>query len=118
MKSKNRDFFLEALKIQKNAKRIGFDWQKKEEIFKKIREEIRELKRAIKKGDQKMVEEEFGDLLFSLINLSRHLRINPKIALRKANQKFLKRFQEMKKKISKNATLQEMDRVWEMIKRR
>ncbi|MEO0101244.1 MAG: MazG nucleotide pyrophosphohydrolase domain-containing protein, partial [candidate division WOR-3 bacterium] len=78
MKSKNRDFFLEALKIQKNAKRIGFDWQKKEEIFKKIREEIRELKRAIKKGDQKMVEEEFGDLLFSLINLSRHLRINPK----------------------------------------
>lgn len=63
-----------------------------------------------------MVEEEFGDLLFSLINLSRHLKIDSLTALKKANQKFLKRFKQMKKKIKKNATLKEMDKVWERIK--
>ncbi|MAH73143.1 MAG: nucleoside triphosphate pyrophosphohydrolase [Cellvibrionales bacterium TMED49] len=80
-----------AEKIQKRAAKAGFDWDNIDKVFTKIKEELSELEGAMKEGDQASVEEEFGDLLFSCVNLARHLNINSEQALRKANAKFVTR---------------------------
>lgn len=96
---KNLPSLLEALKIQEKVEKVGFDWDKIEEVEEKVREEERELKEAIAQGDQEKIEEEFGDLLFTLVSISRFLKIDPEEALFKANNKFRKRFRYIEEKI-------------------
>jgi tetrapyrrole methylase family protein/MazG family protein len=114
---------LQAYQIGQRAALVGFDWSRPEEVIKKLREEIGELEDELKKNDPGGVEEEIGDLLFSLANLARHLGLNPELVLRKANQKFKRRFlrleEELRKRTRKRSRpgMAEMDRVWERIKK-
>ena len=86
---------LKSLKIQKKAASLNFDWISKEQVLKKVDEELNELKEALKKRNNKSIEDELGDLFFTLISLSRHLNLDPDQTLRKANQKFINRFNKM-----------------------
>ena len=91
---------IKAQRIQEKAAGVGFDWNTAEEVWLKVQEELVELKVEIQKGTQSKIEEEFGDLLFSLVNYARFMGINPDNALSNANQKFRKRFEKMESKIS------------------
>ncbi len=108
-----------AYRIGEKASRIGFDWRNLEDVWKKVHEEMEELKQA---KDEKHVEEEIGDLLFAIANLSRHLGVNPEDALRKANMKFVERFNKMLSRIYSDGkdpssmTLEELDKYWEEVK--
>jgi MazG family protein len=86
---------LRSLKIQKKAASLNFDWTSTDQVLKKIDEELNELKEALKEKNKKNIEEELGDLFFTLISLSRHLNLDPDQTLRKANQKFVNRFNDM-----------------------
>ncbi len=114
---------LQAYQIGQRVALVGFDWSRPEEVIKKIQEEIRELEAALKKGDTDDVEEEIGDILFSLANLARHLELNPELTLRKANQKFKRRFLRLEEELGKRGRkrsrpgIAEMDKVWERIKK-
>ncbi|MEY4642849.1 MAG: nucleoside triphosphate pyrophosphohydrolase [Pseudomonadota bacterium] len=90
---------LRAVKLQKRAAGQGFDWRDTEGVFAKVEEELAELRQALKATDQAAVEEEFGDLMFTLVNLSRHLDLNPESALRAANRKFEERFRSMEEEL-------------------
>jgi XTP/dITP diphosphohydrolase len=108
---------VKAMRIQEKVKGVGFDWEKTEQVWEKVQEELQELKTEVDKQTDK-IEEEFGDLLFALINYARFIGVNPENALEKTNKKFIKRFQyleaESKKdgKILGEMTLDEMDRYW------
>ncbi len=108
-----------AFRLQQKASKVGFDWEKKEDVWNKVTEEIEELKEAESKSDIDNIEEEMGDLLFSLVNYSRFIGVNPANALRRTNEKFTKRFQYVENEIGKKgkkiyeATLEEMDKYWE-----
>ena len=91
----NMPTILKSLKIQKKAASLNFDWISKDQVLKKVDEELNELKEALKEKNNKKIEDELGDLFFTLISLSRHLNFNPDQTLRKANQKFIKRFNKM-----------------------
>ncbi len=114
---------VKANRIQDKVSGVGFDWEKPEQVFEKVQEELAELQDEIKLGDSEKMESEFGDVLFSMINYARFLNINPENALEKTNKKFIKRFQyleEKAKKINKSLkemTLAEMDIFWEEAKR-
>jgi tetrapyrrole methylase family protein/MazG family protein/ATP diphosphatase len=114
----SRAFFLTS-----KAAKIGFDWPNPQEVLKKVREETEELESAILEKKQAQMTEEIGDILFSIVNLSRHLGIEPEQALRRSNEKFCGRFGQMEKKLqnqgkdTQKATLEEMDKVWEEVKR-
>ncbi|MCF6270638.1 MAG: nucleoside triphosphate pyrophosphohydrolase [Melioribacteraceae bacterium] len=107
-----------AFRLQQKAAKVGFDWEKKEDVWNKVTEEIEEMKEAEKKNDTEHIEEEMGDLLFSLVNYSRFIGINPANALRRTNEKFIKRFQYIENELSKknvkiyDASLEEMDKYW------
>ena len=107
-------------RIQENAANVGFDWEKLEEVYDKVEEELEELKQANSKEE---IEEEFGDLLFSIVNLSRFLNVDPEYALRKATEKFINRFKKMEKLIEKdgksieNLSLDELNEYWEESKK-
>jgi MazG family protein len=88
---------LEGLQLTKKAARIGFDWENPEGILEKLREETGEVERALKSGDRPHIEEELGDLLFAAVNLARFVHIDPEIALKNANAKFVRRFHEMER---------------------
>ena len=110
-----------AEKIGKRAARVGFDWPRSEEVLEKLQEELKEFREVAQK-DREKAEEEFGDILFTLVNYARHLGISPEEALRKTNRKFLRRFQAMEalahargKKLSE-LSLEELDRLWEEAK--
>lgn len=113
---------LKAYKIQSRVSKIGFDWEKPEDVIPKIEEETEELKQAVKSGDKERIEEEVGDLLFSIVNLCRLLRVDPESCLRKTNLKFETRFRKMEKlaasknKSLKDMSLEEMDSLWEQTK--
>jgi len=114
---------LRAHRLQDKASKVGFDWEKKEDAWKKVDEEMRELHHAIKSGKQENVEQEFGDLLFALVNYSRFLGVNPENALRKTVEKFITRFRYIEKQLTEmgkdihSSSLEEMDRLWEEAKR-
>ena len=115
---------LKSKKIQEEVSRVGFDWENISEVVGKVREELDELIIAIGTNDQKNIEEEMGDLLFTIINLSRHLDVDCEIALLKANDKFISRFKELEldlrkenKKLSKSVKL-DMERAWKNVKAR
>ncbi len=91
----NMPTILKSLKIQKKAASLNFDWINKDQVLEKVDEELNELKDALKEKNNKNIEDELGDLFFTLISLSRHLNLDPDQILRKANQKFIKRFNKM-----------------------
>ena len=112
-----------AQKLQKRAAKVGFDWPDTEGPLDKIAEETEELKEAIAVNSKEEIEAEFGDLLFSMVNLARHLGIDANRALHLSNQKFIDRFQKLEKvckseeKQLENMSLEEMDAVWDQIKK-
>lgn len=111
-----------AEKIQSKASKVGFDWNDPLVVLDKIEEETVEIKDAIASGSKAEITEEIGDLLFAVVNLARHLKVDPEQALRLANNKFTKRFNyieadlEAKNKPIKNATLDEMEALWQEAK--
>jgi XTP/dITP diphosphohydrolase len=113
---------VKAMRIQEKARGIGFDWENKAQVWDKVKEEIEELQVEMDAKSDK-IEDEFGDVLFSLINYSRFIDINPEDALEKTNKKFIKRFQYMEKETKKEGkelssmTLNEMDIYWEQAKK-
>jgi len=113
---------LRAKKIQNRAATGGFDWAEAKSVIKKIYEEIEELEEAITAKDQAHIEEEFGDLLFSIVNLSRHLKLNPESSLRSANNKFSQRFRLIESMLHeqklemKNLTINELETYWVLAK--
>lgn len=114
---------IKANRIQEKVRGVGFDWDEKEQIWDKVNEELNELKEEIKKGDAKKIENEFGDLFFSLINAARLYNVEPDNALERTNQKFMKRFNFLESEtISKgrslhDMTLDEMNEIWEKAKK-
>jgi MazG family protein len=114
---------LRALRIQEKASKVGFDWEKKRDVWKKVVEEIKELTGAERSKKQNRIEEEFGDVLFALVNYSRFIGVNPEFALNGSTNKFSQRFfhveQELKRrgKHIGTASLKEMDEIWEAKKK-
>ncbi|NIQ37031.1 MAG: nucleoside triphosphate pyrophosphohydrolase [Proteobacteria bacterium] len=113
---------LRAHRITERAGRVGFDWEKTDDIFEKLDEEIGELNKALSHGQRQKIEDELGDVVFVLVNVARQVGINPEEALRKTTDKFIRRFHyiektlERAKKSLKEASLEEMDRLWEQSK--
>jgi len=113
---------VKAGRIQDKVKGIGFDWDERSQVLEKVKEEINELEEEINQGSDK-IEEEFGDVLFSLINYARFINVNPETALERTNKKFIKRFQYMEETINAEGkdfdemNLEEMDEYWEEAKR-
>ncbi|ONK22307.1 MazG family protein [Bacillus sp. VT-16-64] len=91
---------MRALKLQQKAAKAGFDWSEAAPILDKIEEEIGELKQAIANGDRENTQEEYGDLLFAMVNLGRHLKLEPESALRGTNEKFRSRFHYIERKLN------------------
>ena len=110
---------IKASRIQEKAAGVGFDWHHIKDVFAKTKEEILELETAIVSDDKKHIEEELGDVLFSIINLARFLNINPEDALQKTNQKFITRFQYIEENTQKplnESSLEEMEVLWQEAK--
>lgn len=114
---------VKATRIQEKAKRVGFEWDNKEDVWKKVEEEISELKEAIEMESKEKIDEEFGDVLFSLVNYARFLRVDAEGVLEKTNKKFIYRFQQMEtiaaaggKKLE-DLSLTEMDDIWNEVKK-
>jgi XTP/dITP diphosphohydrolase len=114
---------IKSIRIQDKVKGVGFDWDKQEDVWEKMNEELNEFKSEIQENtDISKVEEEFGDILFTLVNLSRFYKINPENALEKTNKKFIDRFQKMEnliqldKKEIGNLKLSEMEEYWQKAK--
>ena len=118
---------LQAYRVQEKTSRFGFDWPDPLPVLDKVNEEVDELRKSLKKRGAKRkieVEHELGDLLFALVNLSRHLKVDPETALSKSNQRFIKRFGYIEKNLPKRgkklgeASLAEMDSLWDEAKRK
>lgn len=113
---------VKAMRLQEKAKQVGFEWDNKEQVWEKVEEEMRELKSAIETGNQANTEDEFGDVVFSLINYARFLQVDAENALEKTNKKFIHRFTKMEQLALQNGknlnemTLQEMDAIWNSVK--
>jgi MazG family protein len=112
-----------ALEIQKKVSKVGFDWEHAAPVWEKLSEEIEELRRAETDGDPRKIEQEVGDLLFTVVNLARMLDIDPTLALNSTNQKFITRFQELESRLRakdlrpEDTDLETMDRIWNQIKK-
>ncbi len=113
---------VKAMRLQEKAKGVGFDWDNKEQVWEKVREELNEFHDEIINKNTEKMEEEFGDVLFSLINYARFVGINPETALEKTNKKFIKRFQYLEEKIKQEGknlqtmSLEEMEKYWQKAK--
>lgn len=113
---------IKAMRLQEKAKQVGFEWKNKEQVWEKVKEEERELEEAIQSGNQQNIEEEFGDLIFSLVNFARFLKVDAENAVEVTNKKFIKRFTKMEQKAMASGkpltqmTLEEMDAIWNQIK--
>ena len=113
---------IKAYRIQDKARNVGFDWEEREQVWDKVKEEIQEFQAEVAHMDKQKAEEEFGDVMFSLINAARLYKINPDNALEHTNQKFIRRFNYVEAhsiKEGKNLhdmTLEEMDKLWEEAK--
>lgn len=125
---------VKAMRLQEKAKQVGFEWENKEQVWEKVEEEMVELKAAIGnwqsaneaeiEDQHKKVEEEFGDVIFSLVNYARFLRVDAENALEVTNKKFIRRFNQMEEEATNGGkklaemTLEEMDSIWNNIKKR
>jgi MazG family protein len=113
-----------AVKLQDKAAKVGFDWPSLAPVFDKMKEELAELEDVVAKGDRATIEEEYGDLLFVLANVARHLAVDPESSLRAANQKFMRRFRYIEERLFERgsspaqSTLSEMDALWDEAKER
>lgn len=113
---------VKAMRLQEKAKQVGFEWENKDQVWEKVEEEIKELKEVVDTGQQAKVEEEFGDVLFSLINYARFLQVDAENALELTNKKFIHRFTQMEQSALKegkdltNMSLEEMDSIWNSVK--
>ncbi|PID68364.1 MAG: nucleoside triphosphate pyrophosphohydrolase [Flavobacteriia bacterium] len=113
---------VKAYRIQDKAAGIGFDWDDKQQVWAKVEEEIGELQEEIKNKNQERINDEFGDVLFALINYARFINVSPENALESTNKRFINRFQQMEKVISsegkqmKKMTLEELDAYWDKAK--
>jgi len=111
-----------ALKLQEKAARVGFDWSEAAPILDKIEEEIGELREALAKGDSASIKDEFGDMLFAVVNLGRHLKLDSEAALGGTNEKFRSRFHHVERALEasgsslEQATLDEMEALWQQAK--
>lgn len=111
-----------AYRMQQKAASVGFDWDDVSDVWKKVDEEIGEFKEAHESGDKAHAEEEFGDILFALVNLSRFYDIHPGEALKKGNEKFYRRFNKVEEyynkaqRSMKDDNLEELDKVWDLVK--
>lgn len=114
---------VKASRIQDKVAGVGFDWEAPNQVWEKVEEELEEFKFEVAKGNQELIESEFGDVLFSMINYARFLKINPENALERTNKKFTKRFQYLEQKAKEinkplsEMTLSEMDVYWEEAKK-
>lgn len=113
---------VKAMRLQEKAKQVGFEWETREQVYEKVEEELAELKAAVRSGVQHDVEEEFGDLMFSLVNYARFLDVDPENALERTNKKFIFRFTAMEEIANGKGTplhelsLEQMDELWNMVK--
>jgi len=118
---KSAPSLVKAYRIQEKANGVGFDWHNKEEVWDKVEEELEEFKTEVKNGSDK-IEDEFGDVLFALINYARFLHINPDDALEKTNKKFIHRFQYIEEKAKESGrkltdlSLEQMEEYWQQSK--
>ena len=109
---------LKASRLTEKAARVGFDWRRTEDVFDKIDEEVAELREAVASGDTSHVEEEIGDLLFTIANIARKVNVNPEEALQSTNRKFMRRFGSMESTVRARdndldqLSLEEMDQLW------
>jgi XTP/dITP diphosphohydrolase len=114
---------VKASRIQDKVKGVGFDWEEPQQVWEKVQEELEELQVEVRAGNQDLIEAEFGDVLFSMINYARFLNVNPEDALERTNKKFIKRFQYLEGKASElgkplmDMTLAEMDVFWNEAKK-
>jgi len=114
---------VKASRIQDKVKGVGFDWEEPHQVWEKVQEELAELQYEFNTGDQDRIESEFGDVLFSMINYARFLKVNPEDALERTNKKFMKRFMYLESKANElgkslnDMTLAEMDVFWEEAKK-
>jgi XTP/dITP diphosphohydrolase len=119
----NLPALLKAYRIQEKVKAVGFDWEEPHQVWDKVQEELQELQDEVKANNKQKIEEELGDVLFSMINYARFLDINPEDALEKTNKKFIKRFMYLEQKAAENnkslgdMTLAEMDVYWNAAKK-
>ncbi|HTQ27421.1 MAG TPA: nucleoside triphosphate pyrophosphohydrolase [Puia sp.] len=115
---------VKAMRLQEKARQVGFEWHNREEVWKKVEEEILELREAEALSDPARVEEEFGDLVFSLVNYARFLQIDAENSLEKTNRKFIDRFTRMEQAAAASGrqltemSLEEMDAIWNSIKKK
>jgi MazG family protein len=113
---------LKASRLTEKAARVGFDWRRTEDVFEKLEEEVGELREAITSGEQEKVQEELGDLLFTIVNAARKLSVNPEEALQSTNRKFARRFASMEAEVHQSGrnidqlSLEEMDALWDRAK--
>lgn len=111
-----------AYQLQRRAARVNFDWPDIADVFKKLDEEVRELKTAVKRKQRQGIIEELGDLLFSVVNVARFMKLDPAYALERTNAKFVRRFEVVEKEITasgrklKDCTLAEMDAIWNRVR--
>ncbi len=114
---------VKAMRLQEKAKQVGFEWENKDQVWQKVEEEQKELMEAIASGDMQHAEEELGDVFFSLINFARFLQLDAENALERTNKKFISRFTKMETAAMSNGkplqdmTLEEMDAIWNNIKK-
>lgn len=114
---------VKAMRLQEKAKQVGFEWDNRGEVWKKVEEEMQELQEAIAQGDAESIEDEYGDLIFSLVNYARFLHIDAENALERTNKKFIDRFTRMEQtamSMGKNLSempLEEMDEIWNKVKK-
>lgn len=110
---------LKAARLTEKAARVGFDWRRTDDVFDKLDEELAELREAVASGDASQIEDEIGDLLFTIANIARKVSANPEEALQSTNRKFMRRFETMEKQVHEGGqnldqlTLEEMDRLWD-----
>tara|TARA_B100001027_G_scaffold202248_1_gene162868 strand:- start:216 stop:989 length:774 start_codon:yes stop_codon:yes gene_type:complete len=115
---------IKSMRIQEKASGLGFDWDNTDQVLKKIEEELNEFKQEVKKNDLQNMQLEFGDILFSIINLARHMNINPDSALSQSNKKFMDRFKSMEDDLKANnktfssLTIKEMNLLWDRAKKK
>ncbi|MEM7085455.1 MAG: nucleoside triphosphate pyrophosphohydrolase [Bacteroidota bacterium] len=114
---------VKANRIQDKVAGVGFDWEEPHQVFEKLREELEELQHEVSEGNSEKIEQEFGDVMFSMINYARFLKIDPESALERTNKKFIKRFQYLEGKAKeqgttlKDMTLAQMDVYWNEAKK-
>jgi len=113
---------VKAMRLQEKARQVGFEWENKDQVWQKVEEEINELHAAVEKDEEDKIEDEFGDLVFSLINYARFLRIDAENALERTNKKFISRFTKMEAEALKQSkkldemSLEEIDAIWNTVK--